>query len=207
MNTSRPGRLALARMRALGIVPRDHDALALSAISGSAHLAGRAVVDATHEGHPVQLLSWWEGHEPSLESGSGVTHRCAPPIDMAVFATCLGCCWTDPLDDPWPGVSVERRTVVATVGAVRGDPELGLKSRYLSALDRLAQARWVESAGPLVRLGPRVKAWGQNQTDIMRTVFDQLPHPAPEDSPAQGDAHTPKEQPPEKPAASEEQPL
>lgn len=205
MNTSRPGRLALARMRALGAAPRNPDALALPTVSGSAHLAGRTVVDATHEGHPVQLLSWWEGHEPSLESSSGVTHRCATRIELAVFATCLGCCWSDPLDDPWPGVSVERQTVVATVGAVRGDPELGSKSRYLSALDRLAQSLWIESAGPLVQLGPRVKAWGQNQTDIMRTVFDQLPRPAPENPPERGEALSPEEEPPGKPTASEEQ--
>lgn len=175
MTDARPGRLALARMRALGAAPIRADTPEETVVN-SALAAGRSILDIIHKGEPAQILSWLDGYEPSQEEGAGVEYPHATTTELEALAVCLGCCWRDRHVEPWPGEPCERQDVLAAIGWVKEDDRHGTLGRYERALARLERALWIEFEGARVRLGPRVAAWKRDQTAVLREVFDLLPH-------------------------------
>lgn len=175
MTDARPGRLALARMRALGAAPIRDDTPDGTVVD-SALAAGRSVLDIIHKSELAQILGWLDGYEPSQEEGGGVEYPHPTTTELETLAACLGCCWRDRQVEPWPGEPCERQDVLAAIGWVKEDDTNATLGRYGKALEHLERALWIEFEGTRVRLGPRVAAWKVDQTAVLREVFDRLPH-------------------------------
>jgi hypothetical protein len=159
----------LAALRASGtyaVSERDR-----SAAEAVATQLGRRVVEIHTDGATASLaLGFTDGYEPNAGEDTFSVRRLSP-IPLIALATCLGLCWKDLGQSPYPGepVSIERVLEVATaLGASR--PHL------LGALrHELAMAGLVEINDTTVRIGPAIAAWTPAQVDALRRFADALP--------------------------------
>lgn len=169
-------RLALARARAAGVTPR-HGHGVPDHLAGAAARTGRRLVEVIHTGVPMLALGWLDGHEPSTDPVSGITLRTAPPVDLVVFAACLGNCWLDAHAHPWPGEPCDEGLVVETVAEARGNHGRSALGGYRMSLRHLAEAHWIEMVDGTVRLGPKTAVLTTAQVDVLRVVHERLPRP------------------------------
>ncbi|MFC9085747.1 hypothetical protein [Nocardiopsis dassonvillei] len=172
----RSARLALARMRATGAAAQDSYGVP-DQLAGAARLTGRRLVEISHHGRPRLALGWLDGHEPSTDPGSGITRRKAPQTELVVFAACLGCCWSDVHDHPWPGEPCDEVSVLEAVAAARGNRSSTALGGYRTALGHLSEALWIERRSGTVRLGPKTAVLTSAQVDILRSAHELLPRP------------------------------
>lgn len=159
----------LAAMRAGGtyaVGERDRS----SAEAVAAKLGRRVVEVEARGGTALLALGFADGYEPN--PGEDVfSVRGLSPIPLVALATCIGLCWTELDQPPYPGdpVSLDRVLQVAT--------ELGAPhSHLLGALrNELTMCGLVEMDDTTVRLGPAVAAWTDAQVDALRRFADTLP--------------------------------
>jgi hypothetical protein len=160
-------RLGLARLRALGV------GTPTAPLESAAERAGRAVVDVSTGGERLRILSWAEGLGP--EAGP-VRSPSAKPLETTVLAACLGICWHERAEHPWPGVPGAEDSVLRALASARGvtpdDRYAGLVHKVIASL---RESSWLDTRVDAVRLGPRVAAWTENDVAVLRTVFHKLP--------------------------------
>lgn len=142
-----------------------------SAAEGVAALLGRRVVDVHADRGAVSLaLGFADGYEPN--AGEGIfTVRRLSPVPLVALAACLGLCWTDLDQRPYPGEAVSIDDVLEVATAL-GAPH----SHLLGAMrNELTMAHLVEMDATTVRLGPAIAAWTDAQVDALRRFSDALP--------------------------------
>lgn len=169
-------RLTLARARAAGVTPR-HSHGVPDHLAGAAARSGRRLVEVMHSGVPMLALGWLDGHEPATDPASGITLRKAPPMDLVVFAACLGSCWPDVHTHPWPGEPCDEGRVVEAIAEARGNHSQSALGGYRMSLRHLTEAQWIETLDGTVRLGPKTAVLSTAQVDVLRGVYERLPRP------------------------------
>jgi hypothetical protein len=142
-----------------------------SAAETAAAQLGRRVVELhTESGSASVTLGFAEGHEPNPGEDVFSVRRLSP-IPLVALATCLGLCWTDLDQRPYPGEPVEI-TRVLDVATALGAPHPHL----LGAMrNELTMAGLVEMDDSTVRLGHAIAAWTDAQVDALRRFSDALP--------------------------------
>jgi hypothetical protein len=159
----------LAALRANGTyVVSERDRSAAEAVATQ---LGRRIVEIHTDGATASLaLGFADGYEPNAGEDVFSVRRLSP-IPLIALATCLGLCWTDLGESPYPGepVSSMRVLEVAT--------ELGASHpHFLGALrHELAMAGLVEINDMTVRIGPAIALWTHAQVDALRRFADALP--------------------------------
>jgi hypothetical protein len=115
-------------------------------------------------------LGFADGYEP--DAGEDVfSVRRLSPIPLVALATCIGLCWTDIDEPPFPGEPVAINRVLE-VAAELGAP----RSHLLGALrNELTMSGLVEMDETNVRLGPTMATWTNAQVDTLRRFADVLP--------------------------------
>lgn len=164
-------RYELARLRAGGARPTEID---LHELAGAAQPAGRRVVPLATDGSRARAtLAWSDTTDLAVDSWP-IERRELGPSSLLAFAACLGCCWTDPSTDPYPGTTVP---VAAVLAVLRTH---GLDERWAkAALDHdLPALGWIERPGPDLRLGPAVAALPRREVALLRRSHARLPGPA-----------------------------
>ncbi|HET7590181.1 MAG TPA: hypothetical protein VFK14_08405 [Solirubrobacterales bacterium] len=142
-----------------------------SAAETAAAQLGRRVVELhTESGSASITLGFAEGHEPNPGEDVFSVRRLSP-IPLVALATCLGLCWTDLDQRPYPGEPVEI-TRVLDVATALGAPHPHL----LGAMrNELTMAGLVDMDDSTVRLSHGIAAWSDAQVDALRRFSDALP--------------------------------
>ena len=160
------GAVELARLRALGAAPvSDASALeqAAGAIGRTPRRAGLDVVLARH---------------PEAPAARDLDVIPATLADSALVALGLsiGLAWDDRERSPYPGRAFTFEDLSAAARAMHINVAA---SRHIIGAVRhvLAQARFVDIDGDLVRLGPLVAAWSDADLEAFRRNLDALPEP------------------------------
>ena len=160
-------RVGLARLRALGV------GTPTAPLESAVERAGRALVDVSAGGGWLRILSWAEGLGP--EAGP-LRPPSAKPLETTVLAACLGICWHERAEHPWPGVPGDEEGVLRALAGARGvtasDGYAGLVRKVIASL---RETYWLDACADAIRLGPRVAAWTENDVAVLRTVFHKLP--------------------------------
>lgn len=132
---------------------------------------GRRVVEVEAHGSTASLaLGFADGYEPNPGEDVFSVRRLSP-IPLVALATCIGLCWTELDQPPYPGAAVSL-DLVLKVATELGAPH----SHLLGALrNELTMSRLVEMDETTVRLGPAVGAWTDAQVDALRRFADSLP--------------------------------
>jgi antitoxin (DNA-binding transcriptional repressor) of toxin-antitoxin stability system len=132
---------------------------------------GRRVVELHAErGGASVTLGFAEGHEPNPDEDVFSVRRLSP-IPLVGLATCLGLCWTDLDQRPYPGEPVEITHVLDVAAALGAS-----RSHLLGAMrNDLTMAGLVEMDDSTVRLGHAIAAWTDAQLDALRRFSDALP--------------------------------
>ncbi len=142
-----------------------------SAAEAVAAELGRRVIELnTQDGSASVTLGFGEGYEPNPGEDVFSVRRLSP-IPLVALATCLGLCWTDLNQRPYPGepVGIERVLEAATA---LGAPH----SHLLGAMrNELTLAGLVDLDDSTVRLGRAIAAWTGAQVDALRRFADALP--------------------------------
>jgi hypothetical protein len=106
------------------------------------------------------------------------------PNDTArLLAAALRCCWEDPLNPIWPGVTAASEPVLAVFGELTGPrDELAHRRSAVAGLRRLDQAGWLiwDEPADVIRLGPRVALWSTSDLATLRQLWRAIPGPATE---------------------------
>lgn len=177
--------MTLARLRATGAGEGSADQNQNLILRSLVDRSGRRLVDVTGA-HSRQrfALGWIDGSEPVAGNDSGVERTPARAEVSLTFAAALRCCWPDPKTPPFPGAETTVEDVLAardTLGTLRagtgrgGHGFGGPENQRKAALRRLHAAGMLDGDEPAVRLGWVVATWSEDQIDILRTIYDQLP--------------------------------
>lgn len=163
-------RTAAAAVRAAGALPARYVDQAL--VDRFLAPSGRQLVSCISRGERHLTVRWHDQTAPVIDQDKVV----APVATRAfalTFAAVLGCCWTQPDDDPYPGEPV---TVDEVIAAASGQVSYTWAK---GALDHsLSAAGLVELDRDTVRLGYAVAAFTAGQISALRRLYDQLPRPA-----------------------------
>jgi hypothetical protein len=168
--TPDPTRQELARLRAEGAGRIDPPAA--PRLQAGAIRAGRSLVLSRLGSDQVALLGWAPGSEP-LDNDP----RSSPsPLLVHTFAACLGSCWQHRDAHPWPGLPTLETDVIAALAQARGEEfSPTVLGKVRSAMVLLRASMWLDPTVRMIRLGPRVAAWSEEQVDVLREAFDRLP--------------------------------
>ncbi|WP_326731897.1 hypothetical protein [Streptomyces phaeochromogenes] len=179
------GAYALARARALRVVPVPTAEEGLSRLQGAVDDVERRLVEVAPVGGPGGLLiAWAHDVDPSGSStGDGQTHREATPSLLLTLGACLRACWPDPDQPPYPGIAaVEKAVLAALVLPDEGPVRQGIAQHapfnpFRRALRMLRACAWLEPDlhDGRVRLGPMVAAWTERDIDELRRSYPLLP--------------------------------
>jgi hypothetical protein len=143
---------------------------ARTAVEAIAEQTGRRVVDIDDGSGRAVSVGWTDGYEPNPQDGVlSVRRLTASPL--ITLAACLGLCWQDRTEPPYPGATVSQDAVLDVVAALGAD-----RSHTLGSLRHdLRLAGLVELDRGMVSLGPAIAAWSPAQTDALRRFADVLP--------------------------------
>ena len=131
---------------------------------------GRRLVEIQDSSGRAVSVGWTEGYEPNPQDGV-LTVRRLSPSSLITLAACLGLCWRDISEPPYPGEPVSQEQVLAVTGALGA-----AHSHTLSALrNDLRHAGLIELRRGQVTLGPALAAWPPAQIDALRRFADLLP--------------------------------
>ena len=159
----------LAALRAGG--PRRLSEPDRVAAEAAATRLGRRLVEVYDaRERAVFTVGWNDGYEPASD-GEIIELWRLSPVPLITLAACLGLCWRDREDDPYPGeaTTVEQvLDVVATIGADRRWAIGALRNE-------LSLAGFIEIRRSEVALGPAVAAWSSSQLSVLRRFGDTLP--------------------------------
>ena len=159
----------LAAVRAGRARPlNEHDRAEAAAVAAQ---LGRRLVEVYQEpGGTRHTLGFTDGHEPDPSDGVFAVRRLSP-VPLVALAACLGLCWSDRDDAPYPGVAVAVDRVLEVTGALGAD-----RAHTLGAIrHELSLSGLVELAHGEVNLGPAIAAWTDAQVDTLRRFADILP--------------------------------
>jgi len=166
-HTADSARFELAKLRALGVGRTSLP------VGSAARRAGRTVVRAGSGSGALEILSWVEGLEPEAVSEHTPS---AKSFETLVFTACLGACWQERGEHPWPGVPAPEDQVFRALIDERGITSVeSYSGRIRRVLTSLRETAWLDGALDTVRLGPRVAAWTENDAAVLRTVYTKLP--------------------------------
>lgn len=176
-------RMALARLRVTGTRALSGDRREHAMLDAAAGRAGRRLVEVTTpESTTVTVtLGWVEGSEPVAGGDSGVVRTEMPDELVLTFASALRACWPDPDDVPFPGhwASAEAvlgaRAIMGTLSGSDGNDGRSAEFHRKGALRRLREAGCLVGDEQQVRLGPIVATWSEEQVNVLRAVYEQLP--------------------------------
>ena len=161
--------LTLAAVRAAG--PRrlpEPDRIAAEA--AAARLGRRLVEVYDARGRPAFTVGWADGYEPTTDDELIELWRLTA-VPLVTLAACLGLCWTDRDDDPYPGEPTTVDEVLDAVAVIGADRRWALGAlRHDLRLTRLVELRGAE-----VTLGPAVGVWPDSQVRALRRFADALP--------------------------------
>jgi len=183
----RDGAVMLARLRATRGLSRPHDPAKLRTLRAAAGRAGRVLIQTRTGDGPGVLLGWLEGSEPP-GGDAGVGRRQAAPTVLLTFAVCLRACWPDPTHEPYPGAAASERQVLAALAALTsdvgqvGEASRGAERHHKGALRLLRATGLLDPDPECVRLGPVVALWPPADVACLRTFYQQLPAPPPEET-------------------------
>lgn len=180
-----PGPAALARLRALGTVPRPDDPAGSRSLKTAAGRAGRVLVDVA--GGRV-ALGWPEDADTAwADDGLALRDRAATRL-ARTFAAVLRSCWPDADAPPYPGGAAAVDDVLAaaaSLGTIGGAEEGGQSASWHAkgALVTLAACGLIEldKETGAVRLGRAVACWNDVDVDTVRQAWGRLPAPPAED--------------------------
>ena len=132
---------------------------------------GRRLVEVYQErGGTRHALGFTDGYEPDPSLGVFAVRRLSP-VPLIALAACLGLCWCDRDDAPYPGVAVSLDRVLEVTGALGAD-----RAHTLGAIrHELSLAGLIELVRGEVSLGPAIAAWTDAQVDTLRRFADILP--------------------------------
>jgi hypothetical protein len=158
-----------ARLRAQHAASLDGDDV--DQVGRAAMLLGRRLVELRQlDGTRAFVLAWADGHEPAT-GDEGASPRRLSAIPILTFACCLGLCWSDPQELPYPGDVTTAASVIAAAAA------LGADERHVKGALRneLTAAGLVQTRADELRLGPAVAAWAPGQVESLRRFHASLP--------------------------------
>jgi uncharacterized linocin/CFP29 family protein len=159
----------LAAVRAGGthtVTERDRSA----AEAVAAELGRRVVEVSTGGGTASVALGFADGYEANPAEGVFDVRRLSP-IPLVALATCLGLCWTELDQPPYPGEPASIERVLEVTTALGAAP-----SHLLGAMrNELTMAGLVQMDDTTVRIGPAIAAWTDAQVDALRRFADALP--------------------------------
>ena len=158
----------LAALRA--VRTRHLSGSARSAVQAVAEQTGRRVVDIEDGSGRAVSVGWADGYEPNPQDGVlSVRRLTASPL--ITLAACLGLCWQDRTEPPYPGATVSQAEVLDVVAALGAD-----RAHTLGALRHdLRLAGLVQLDRGEVSLGPTIAAWAPAQIDALRRFAELLP--------------------------------
>jgi hypothetical protein len=143
---------------------------ARSAIEDVVHRVGRRVVDVEDGSGQAISVGWADGFEPNPQDGVLSVRRLSPS-PLITLAACLGLCWLDRSEHPYPGATIAQDELLAVTSALGAD-----RSHTLGALrHELRLAGLVELHLGQISLGPAIAAWAPAQIDALRRFADTLP--------------------------------
>ena len=159
----------LAAIRAAG--PRRLSDTQLEAAELAASRIGRRLVDVFDADEQRLFTSGYlDGSEPPTDS-DGLEFWRLSPVPLLTLAACLGLCWRDRGDDPYPGEPTTVEEVLDVVAAIGAD-----RRWALGALRNDLLLAWlVTLRGQEVTLGPAVAAWPPSQVGALRRFATLLP--------------------------------
>lgn len=159
----------LAAVRAAG--PQRLSEAERSAAASAAERLGRRLVEVLDERErPAFTVGWQDGYEPAVDGETIILWR-LPAVPLVTLAACLGLCWQDRDDDPYPSAPTTADAVLDAAVAVGADP------RWVKGALRaeLQLAGLVELSGREVTLGPAVAALSSHQVSALRRFGQALP--------------------------------
>ena len=132
---------------------------------------GRRLRDVEHpDNGRAFVLAWTDGYEPAV-GDDGISPRRLSPVPTLTFACCLGLCWTDPSEPPYPG------NPTTAVDVIRAATALGADDRHVKGALRseLPAAGLIQLRHTELYLGPAVAAWAPGQIESLRRFHGSLP--------------------------------
>ena len=139
-------------------------------VSAVLEQTGRRLVEVRDGPAAAVVVGWEEGYEPTPQDGV-LTVRRMSAMPLLTFATCLGLCWRDHGESPYPGEPVSQDAVLEIMRGLGAD-----RSHTLAALKHeLPAAGLIEYAADQITLGPALAAWPPAQIDALRRFADALP--------------------------------
>jgi hypothetical protein len=135
-----------------------------------ARLGRRLVEVGDANGMGELTLGFTDGYEPNPGDDLFSVRRLSP-VPLVALAACLGLCWIERDEPPYPGRSVEIEHVLDVTGALGAD-----RAHTIGAIrHELTPAGLLRMTGTIVRLGPALAAWTDAQVDALRRFADALP--------------------------------
>lgn len=176
----------MAKLRATGgrLFPSSADEL--TSVRRAAQAACRTLVEV-RSAHETQTLtlSLPDDCDPLGQVGIRPYFRPAPSTVLLVLAACLGWCWPDPREAPFPGIAVKEDELLdAMLDLSPSGQSAGARARQVirgnhrSAVRLLCACGYLEkSLDGSVALGPAVAQWSEADIAALRTDHHRLPSP------------------------------
>lgn len=157
---------ALRAGRTRSLSERDRSA----AEAVAARLGRRLVEVGDADGMSELTLGFADGYEPNPGDDLFSVRRLSP-VPLVAFAACLGLCWMERDETPYPGRPVEVADVLEVTSALGAD-----HAHTIGAMrHELTPAGLLRITDATVRLGPALAAWTDAQVDALRRFANMLP--------------------------------
>lgn len=155
----------LASLRCTPVTPSGPDRNELDL---AASRIGQRLVDVTG--------GWTLGYNSATEPDpSAVPVRSLSTVPLVAFGVCLGLCWTDRSQHPYPGEPVAYDQVIDALEAI-GVNNSGAMHHFKGALNHeLPAVGLLARRGDEVALGPRVATWGDAHIGLLHRAEHLLP--------------------------------
>ncbi len=155
----------LASMRCTPITRSGPDRTELDRVASR---TGQRIVDVTG--------GWVLGFDSATEPDPGaVPVRTLSPVPLVAFGVCLGLCWSDRSQHPYPGEPVSADEVMAALEGI-GVTNSGAMHHFKGALNHeLPAVGLLTRYSDRISLGPRVATWGDAHIGLLHRAEHLLP--------------------------------
>lgn len=156
------------RLASMRCTPVTHSGPDRSELERVASRIGQRLVDV--------VGGWVLGYDAATEPDPGaVPVRSLSTVPLVAFGVCLGLCWVDRSQHPYPGEPVSADEVMEALEAI-GVRNSGAMHHFKGALNHeLPTVGLLTRNGDEISLGPRVATWGDVHIGLLHRAEHLLP--------------------------------
>lgn len=171
----------LAKIRATRTLPYPRDARELGDLHAATNQVGQVLTEVRDECDDRALMASWPATLELLGQEANEPYFRRPTsTQLYVLAACIRWCWPDPDKPLYPGVPAAESEILDSLQALSftGSSQ-HVRKNHRTALRQLMACGliWRSVEGGLVKLGPAIALWSEDDVAVLRAEHHRLPGP------------------------------